>query len=61
MVERVYRGCKLTIEVKNPDHVQHGVKRLIIHGNIVDATEGAYITAECLSGRDEEKIVAILG
>ena len=25
-VERIYRGCRLTIQVENPAHVQHGVK-----------------------------------
>ena len=43
-VERSFRGCRLTIEVENPDHVQHGVKELSLDGRALDLAEGAIIT-----------------
>ena len=44
-VERLYRGCKLTIQVENPEHVQHGVKSMTANGKQVNC---AYITEALL-------------
>jgi cellobiose phosphorylase len=57
-VERIYRGCKLTIQVKNPDHVQHGVKTMTVNGVTIDS---AYITAEILSGCAEATVQILMG
>ena len=43
-VERSFRGCRLTIRVKNPDYVQHGVKELSVDGRTLDLAGGAMIT-----------------
>ena len=36
-LERVWRGAKYLIEVKNPDHVEKGVVRLEVDGRSADA------------------------
>ena len=60
-VERIYRGCKLTIEVKNPEHVQHGVKAVTVNDHPVDLTNGAYITEAILAKCNEAHIVVVMG
>ena len=60
-VARIFRGCKLTIHVENPGHVQHGVKQLSFNGKPVDLTNGAVITPELLSGCKEAQVLAVLG
>lgn len=59
-VERIYRGCKLHITVKNPNHVQHGVKELLVNGKPVDVIEGAYLTDTVLNGLTEAEVIAVL-
>lgn len=60
-VERRYRGCKLTIQVENPNHVQHGVKEMAVNGTAVDISSGAYITADILAGGKEAAVTVIMG
>ena len=60
-VERIYRGCMLTIQVENPAHVQHGVKELILNGTPLDLTDGAYITEGSLSGCEAAQVKIIMG
>ena len=60
-VERIYRGCRLTIQVENPAHVQHGVKKLILNGMSLDLTDGAYITESNLSGCVTAQVKVIMG
>lgn len=60
-VERLYRGCKLTIRVENPHHVQHGVRELTVNEQPVELTGGAYITGEILSGYRAAQVRVILG
>ena len=60
-VERSYRGCRLTIRVENPDHVQHGVKELTVNGNLLDLTHGAVIREAMLSGRDSADVEVLMG
>ena len=57
-VERLYRGCKLTIQVENPAHVQHGVKSMTVNGKQVN---GAYITEELLDGCKEAQVHVVMG
>lgn len=57
-VERLYRGCKLTIHVENPAHVQHGVKSMTVNGKQVN---GAYITEELLDGCNEAQVHIVMG
>ncbi len=60
-VDRLYRGCRLTIHVENPEHVQHGIKKLMLNGTPVNLTEGAYITEEILSNMETAQITVIMG
>jgi cellobiose phosphorylase len=60
-VERRYRGCKLTIQVYNPDHVQNGVRAISVNGIRIDAKDGNCIPADMLSGCDNALIEVALG
>jgi cellobiose phosphorylase len=60
-VERRYRGCKLTIQVYNPDHVQHGVRAISVNGIRIDAKDGNCIPTDMLSGCDNALIEVTLG
>ncbi len=47
--EKDFRGCRLNITVKNPDHVQSGCKELTVNGkkmsgNFIPASELTAIT-----------------
>lgn len=53
-VEREYRGRRLVIEVRNPDHVQHGVKSVAIGGKAID---GNIITEEMLDGDSTVSVI----
>lgn len=57
-VERAYRGCALTIEVTNPDSVQHGVKLVEIDG---EAISGSLITPELLAGKESASVKVVMG
>ena len=35
-VSRIWRGATYNIHVTNPDHVEHGVKKLKLDGNVVE-------------------------
>lgn len=61
LVERRYRGCKLTIRVENPEHVQHNVKEMFVNGKQVDVKDGAYITEELLGGCGEAEVYIVMG
>ena len=60
-IERTYRGCRLTIEVENPDHVQHGVKKLSIDGAPLDLSAGSVLTDEILGKRSSAAVKVIMG
>ncbi len=60
-VERLYRGCNLSILVENPEHVQHGVKKVTVNGEDIDLTEGVYITEKLLSGRMTAQVWVVMG
>ena len=57
-VTRVYRGCKLNIEVKNPKSVQHGVECFLLDGVQID---GNTIQPELLMGRDTANVTVMMG
>jgi cellobiose phosphorylase len=50
---RVFRGKKLTIEVKNPAGVQKGVKELVLNGRQL---AGNLIPAEMLLGENQVEV-----
>ena len=56
--ERLWRGCRLTIEVSNPDGVQHGVKELFLDGKKL---EGNIIPPELVKGKTKAAVVAVMG
>ena len=51
IVVREYRGRTLRIRVHNPEHVQHGVKKMTVNGLNVNC-DNAYVTEEMLSGKE---------
>lgn len=57
-VDRVYRGCKLHIQVKNPNHIQKGVKELIVNGQTI---KNNMIHHELISSRSDVCITVIMG
>ena len=48
-VSRIYRGCNIQIEVKNPNKLQHGVMSMQIDGKTIN---GNLITPEMAEGKD---------
>ena len=60
-VERTYRGCKLTIMVENPDHIQHGVKEIRVNGKRIDRENVPLLTDIILSGRTNASIQVTMG
>ncbi len=60
-VERTYRGCKLTIMVENPDHIQHGVKEIRVDGKRIDRENVPLLTDIILSGRTNASIQVTMG
>lgn len=57
-VRRSYRGCELTIEVKNPNGVQHGVKSMTLDGK---AVEGNMILSDSLQGKERARVEVTIG
>lgn len=55
-IEKMFRGKKLYIDVKNPEHVESGVEKIILNDKEI---EGNYIPADSLSA--ENKITVIMG
>ena len=60
-VERTYRGCHLTIEVVNPEHIQHGIKEIRIDGEKVDLKNGPLLTESFLNGRSKACVQVTMG
>ena len=56
-VERIWRGRKLCIEVKNPQHVCKGIEYITVNGERIDS---AVVPADMLTGGDNV-IVAYMG
>ncbi len=59
--ERIYRGCKIKIQVENPDHIQHGVKELIVNGKAMDPLKGSIVTEDSLIHDSETQVKVIMG
>ena len=57
-VTRVYRGCRLNIEVRNPNRVQHGVKTVMLDG--VPIT-GNLIVPAAICGKEQCNVTVFLG
>ena len=57
-VIRTYRGCRLHIEVRNPDGVQHGVKRVSLDGKEIS---GNLIPPELLAGKESVTVSVVMG
>lgn len=60
-VERIYRGHKLHINVKNPRHVCHGVKSVTVNGNPINITNGAYINEQAVTKCVNAQVTVIMG
>ena len=57
-VERIYRGCKLMIEVQNPEHVQHGVKSVLVNGKEIEAN---LISESVFTGFNTVTVQVVMG
>ena len=57
-VERIFRGCRLTIQVENPEHVQHGVKSITVNGKAVNIKDAPIITEDLLA--EKEAVVKVV-
>ena len=60
-VERTYRGCHLTIEATNPEHVQHGIRELSVNGELLDLKEGTVLADEILRQGRRAAVKVIMG
>ena len=60
-VERLYRGCRLTIAVENPDHVMHGVKEIRVNGKRIDWKNKPILKEAFLSGRSKASVQVTMG
>lgn len=60
-VERVFNGCKVTINVENPNGHEHGLAVLEVDGENIDLGLGPIIPRKQLAGKQEVKVRAVLG
>lgn len=60
-VERIYRGCRLTIEVANPHHVEHGITAVTVNGRNIDASGTVCLKDADLSGCDKALVKVTMG
>ena len=60
-VERTYRDCRLTIQVENPDHVQHGIKEMRVDGVKIDLKNRPLLTERILNGRSKASVQVTMG
>ena len=52
-VERIFRGCRLNITMRNPQHVSRGVTRVTVDGVKI---EGSLVKLEALSGAHQVEV-----
>ena len=57
-VERIYHGCRLHIEVENPEHIQKGVRELYLDGKRLCDN---IISPELLKDKTVAEIKAVMG
>ncbi|MCM1225837.1 MAG: N,N'-diacetylchitobiose phosphorylase [Clostridium sp.] len=55
-IKKTFRGKRLSIEIRNPEHVESGIKEITLNG---EKLEGNYIPAEKLA--PENTIIAVMG
>ena len=55
-IEKNFRGKHISIDIKNPNHVQSGVKEMTVNGV---KTEGNFLAADKLT--DVTKVEIVLG
>lgn len=60
-VERKYRGCSLSIHAENPNHVQHGVKKLYFDGKQIGIFGKAIITPDMIAGKRTATVRIVMG
>lgn len=60
-VERLYHGCRLTIRVENPQHVQHGVKKMEMNGKRLSLREKAIIPVDMIGGLKSALVHVVMG
>lgn len=57
-VQRIYRGCSIDIQVRNPNNVCHGIKSIFIDGERIETN---LITSKMLEGKDKIQVVIEMG
>ena len=57
-VTRRWRGTELTIKVKNPGHIQHGVAEMKLNG---ESVSGKLVRPEMLNGMKNAAITVVMG
>ncbi len=60
-VERTFRGCRLSIRVENPEHVQHGVKSVTFNGQSIPLENGPLIGEEWLASCEQAEVLVTMG
>lgn len=60
-VTRLWRGCRLEIEINNPHGVSTGVARLRVDGEVLPLVNGATIPAARLAGRTKATVHVEMG
>ena len=53
-IKKVFRGCELNISVENPDHVESGVKALILNGEKIS---GNLVKQSSLKKQNDIKVI----
>ena len=51
---RRFRGKELNVQVENPDHVEHGVRQIVLNQKTIS---GHYIPADTLLAVNEIKVI----
>lgn len=57
-IDKVFRGRQLHIHIKNPDHAQSGVRKMLVNGAEV---EGSYIPENIMTEKTEVEILCHKG
>jgi len=59
-VYRLYRGCSLTIHIKNPDSISKGVGKLVVDSEEIICDKFALIKPEYIAGKKTSQILVVL-
>jgi cellobiose phosphorylase len=60
-VQRSFRGCRLDIDVQNPDGVENGVAAIHLEGQPLDIAAGPVIPVELLTEKKQARICVQMG